>query len=124
MRYQIVNSRTGEIVAEDALLAEQPLVRMKGLLGRASLPPGEAIILRPASSIHMMFMRFAIDVIYLDRNDMIVKLVPNLKPWRFSAARGAHTVIEMASDETHGIDLQPGDRLVMNRLSESLSKPR
>lgn len=111
MHQRIVNSRTGETVADNAVLANNPLTRMRGLLGRKSLPAGEAIILRPASSIHTVFMLFAIDVIYLDRDDTVVKIVPRLAPFRFSAASGARSVIEMAAGGLSGVDLKVGDRL-------------
>jgi uncharacterized membrane protein (UPF0127 family) len=55
-------------VCERCLLAETALTRMKGLLGRRSLPSGEGILLKPASSVHMAFMRFAIDAVFLDRD--------------------------------------------------------
>jgi uncharacterized membrane protein (UPF0127 family) len=111
MAYRITNARTGEVVSDNATMASSPLRRMRGLLGRASLPGKEAIILRPGSSIHMLFMRFAIDVIYIDRNDRVVKVVRGLKPWRFSAARGAHSTIEMMTGATDGVSLEPGDQL-------------
>jgi uncharacterized membrane protein (UPF0127 family) len=116
MRYTITHSRTGAVVAADAVLADSPLSRMKGLLGRRSMPANEAIILRPASSIHTLFMRFALDVIYLDREDTVVKVVPDLVPWRFSAASGGHTVIEMAAGATKGLGIEAGDRLVLTPL--------
>ena len=57
----------GSLVCERCLLAETPLARMRGLLGRAGLERGEGILLRPASSIHMWFMRFPIDAVFLER---------------------------------------------------------
>jgi uncharacterized protein len=113
MQYRITNARTGEVVAEHADLAQSPLKRMKGLLGKKGLALDEAIILRPASSIHTVFMRFAIDVIYVDRDNKVVKVVRDLVPYRFSAAKGAKTVIEMMTGATNATDLQPGDQLVM-----------
>ena len=113
MLYRIANARTGQIVAEHADLAQSPLKRMKGLLGKKGLAPDEAIILRPASSIHTVFMRFAIDVIYIDRDSKVVKVVRNLVPYRFSSAKGAKTVIEMTAGATNSTDLHPGDQLVM-----------
>ena len=114
MRHQITNSRTGQLISDNAVLASSPLSRMKGLLGRGSMPASEAIVLRPASSIHTLFMRFALDIIYLDHDGKIVKLVPNLVPFRFSAASGARAVIEMASGATSQLDLQVGDELIIN----------
>ena len=78
------------------------------------MPPNQAIILRPASSIHTMFMRFALDIIYLDREDRVVKLVPNLVPFRLSAASGARTVIEMVGGATAQLGLEPGDRFILS----------
>ena len=113
MQYRITNARTGQVVAEHAELARSPLKRMKGLLGKKRLALDEAIILRPASSIHTVFMRFAIDVIYTDRDNKVVKVVRDLVPYRFSSAKGAKTVIEMMTGATNATDLQPGDQLVM-----------
>jgi uncharacterized protein len=115
MRCRIVNSRTGQVLADSALMADSPLLRMKGLLGRASLTVGEAIILQPASSIHTHFMRFTIDVIYLNRELEVVKVVRALKPFRFSAARRSHTVIELAENATDAMDLRAGDRLTISQ---------
>ena len=110
-QFRVKNLRTDEVIVPRASLAADPFNRMRGLLGKASLSPGEGIILQPASSIHTLFMRFAIDVIYLDEKGAIKKVVPNLVPFRFSWARGSHTVIEVPSGATRVLDLIPGDRL-------------
>jgi uncharacterized protein len=112
VRTRIINQRTGETIAKSAEVASNPLVRMRGLLGRRSMASGEAIILRPASSIHTMFMLFSIDVIYVDSADVVVKIVRNLAPFRFSAALAAHTAIEMAGGCLTTTDLSVGDRLI------------
>jgi uncharacterized membrane protein (UPF0127 family) len=117
MNYLITNSRTGQVVANPAVMASSPLTRMKGLLGRASMPANEAIILRPASSIHTLFMRFALDIIYLDRDNKVLKLVPDLVPYRFSAGSKAHTVLEMTSGATASMDLQRGDQFLFEPVS-------
>ena len=122
MQYALKNERTGETVAGKAVLASSPLTRMKGLLGRKTLPRDEAIILRPASSIHTHFMRFALDVIYLDSEGEILKIVPNLVPFRFSAARRAHTVIEMVAGALSDKDLRVGDRLLFTSELEDVSQ--
>ncbi len=111
MRYKITNERTGQLVSADVNLANNPFSRMKGLLGRGSLRSGEAIILKPASSIHTAFMRFSIDVVFLNRDDEVVHLKPDLAPFRLGAAVGARSVIEMPAGRLSEIDLQVGDRL-------------
>ena len=117
MHYTITNARTQEVISEDAVFASTPLSRMKGLLGRGSMRPHEAMILQPASSIHTVFMRFSLDVAYLDRENRIVKVVRDLVPFRFSFARRSRTVIEMAGGTFSDLELEPGDELVIRAKS-------
>ena len=118
MYQRISVERSGALISPRAKLAIDPWSRMKGLLGRRDLPGGEGIILRPSSSIHMMFMAFAIDVVYTDRDDRVIKIVRDLKPWRLSAARGAHSTIELKSGVLDGLDIQTGDRLLYDNLED------
>jgi uncharacterized membrane protein (UPF0127 family) len=98
-------------VCERCLLAETALTRMKGLLGRRYLPPGEGILLKPASSVHMAFMRFAIDAVFVDAELRVVKIAANVKPWRMAGARGAKACLEIAAGEATRRGLSVGDRL-------------
>jgi uncharacterized membrane protein (UPF0127 family) len=102
----------GSPVCERCLLAETPLTRLKGLLGRRELPQGEGLLLRPASSIHMFFMRFPIDAVWLDRELRVVGLTHELQPWRTASRRGAKAVLELPAGEAAAHGLQAGDRLV------------
>jgi uncharacterized protein len=102
----------GRIVCERCVLADTALVRMRGLLGRRSLPSGDGILLRPASSVHTAFMRFAIDAVFLDRDLRVLKVASNLRPWRTAARRKAHAVLELAAGETERRGVVTGDRLV------------
>jgi uncharacterized membrane protein (UPF0127 family) len=76
---------------------------MRGLLGRAGLEPGESMLFRPAGSIHMLFMRFAIDAVFCDGDLVVVKVVPNLRPWRMASARGAKVVVELEVGAAEGV---------------------
>ena len=102
----------GSIVCERCLLAETALTRMRGLLGRRELPSGEGILLKPASSVHMAFMRFPIDAVFLDGDLRVVKVAADLRPWRAAANRGAKAVLELPAGEAARRGLTPGDRLV------------
>jgi uncharacterized membrane protein (UPF0127 family) len=102
----------GTVVCERCLLAETALTRMRGLLGRRELPNGEGILLKPASSVHMAFMRFAIDAVFLDGEMRVVKVAEDLKPWRMAGARGAKSVVELAAGEAARRGVTVGDRLV------------
>ncbi|MGZ8740797.1 MAG: DUF192 domain-containing protein [Gaiellaceae bacterium] len=102
----------GRVVCEHLLVATRPLPRMRGLLGRATLPPGEGILLRPAGTVHTFFMRFPIDVVFLDGEQRVVGIEPSLPAWRTSGRRGAKAVVELASGECARRGLSVGDRLL------------
>ena len=73
--------------------------RFWGLMGRRRLPKGEALLLAPCNSIHMCFMRFAIDAVYLDEDYRIIKVVRYLRPWLgVSMCLGACAVLEVAAE--------------------------
>jgi uncharacterized membrane protein (UPF0127 family) len=101
----------GTVVADRCQLAVNPWTRMRGLLGRASLAHGEAMLFRPAGSIHMFFMRFTIDAVFCDRDLVVLDVVPSLRPWRMASRRGAKVVIELAEGASAGV--APGDQLVL-----------
>lgn len=103
----------GRVVCEHLLVATRPLRRMRGLLGRAHLPSGEGILLKPAGSIHTLFMRFPIDAIFLDRELRVVGIVRDLPPWRVAKRAGARVVLELAAGESRRRGLREGDRLVL-----------
>ena len=96
---EVAVSRLGAVVCERCSVAESPLTRMKGLLGRNELPAGEGIWLRPCGSVHTAFMRFAIDVVFLDRELHVLRVAADVKPWRAVAQRGARAVLELRSGE-------------------------
>jgi hypothetical protein len=104
----------GRIVCEHCLLARKPWQRMRGLLGRASLEPGEGMLFEPAGSIHMFFMRFPIDAIFCDRELVVIDVVRDLAPWRTAGRRGAKIVVEVAAGAAAGVE--PGDRLVLGTI--------
>jgi hypothetical protein len=108
----------GSLVCERCLLAETPLARTKGLLGRTGLERGEGILLRPASSIHMWFMRFPIDAVFVDAENRVLRIVSDLRPWRLAWCKGAKAVVELAAGECERVGLRAGDRLLL-RESES-----
>ena len=109
----IVNLTRGTVVCEHGVVADRPLSRMRGLLGRDSLPAGEGVLLQPAPSIHTAFMRFPIDVIFLDRNRHVVKVVETLSPWRMASTRGAHAALELAAGEASARGIELGDHLAV-----------
>jgi uncharacterized protein len=92
-------------------VADSMATRSKGLLGRASLSSGDALLIEPCNSVHTSFMRFAIDVIYLDAEDNVLKVIRKMKPFRFSwGGLSAKRVVELASGAAPS-KLVPGDKV-------------
>ena len=85
--------------------------RLLGLLFAPPLAPHEGLLLTECSSVHSAFMRLTIDVVYLDRNDRVVRCVPMLTPWSASASWGATHVLELAKGGIARYVINPGDRL-------------
>ena len=101
------------VVCERCAVAATPWRRLKGLLGRTGLDADEGLLIRPTSSIHMFFMRFPIDAVFLDRELVVRKVVADLKPWRVAVARGAKSVVELPAGAASRRAIAPGDRLTI-----------
>ena len=97
--YVRIELESGEVVCERCLMATNPLLRFRGLLGKKELPPGEGILLRPCASVHTMFMRFAIDVVFCDGDLRVLSVAAEVPKWRLRAQRGAKVAIELAAGE-------------------------
>lgn len=106
----------GQIVCERCSVASSMPARIRGLLGRSELPAGEGLLIR-TWSIHMFFMRFAIDAVFLDRDRRVVRIVENLRPWKTASCRGAREVIELAAGEAAARGLSVGERLVLEGIA-------
>ncbi len=81
---QILNKSKNTVIAQTASLADTFWTRMKGLLGRGEISAGEALVITKCRSIHMFFMRFPIDAIFVDNQHRVVGLVTGIKPFRLS----------------------------------------
>jgi uncharacterized membrane protein (UPF0127 family) len=112
-RASVVDEGRGAIVCERCVVADRPLARLRGLLGRRELPAGEGLLLRPTGAVHTSFMRFPIDVVFLDRELTVIGVVDGLAPWRAAGRRGARAVLELAAGERASRAISPGDRLAL-----------
>ncbi|HYF64308.1 MAG TPA: DUF192 domain-containing protein [Herpetosiphonaceae bacterium] len=110
--HRIANQTRGSVLATQAELADSFLKRGLGLMGRRSLPEGGGLILYPNNNIHMFFMRFPIDVLFVDRDHRVVGLRHTFKPWRpFAAARAARYTIELPAGVLAASGTEVGDTL-------------
>lgn len=103
-----IEDERGHVVCERCVLADRPLSRLRGLMGRRSLASGHGLLLRPSPSIHTCFMRFPIDVVFLDRELRVVSVRARLRAWRFAGQRGARAVLELPAGEAARRGLVPG----------------
>ena len=101
----------GMVICERCVVADRTLARMRALLGRADLPAGEGMLLRPAVTIHTHFMRFPIDAVFLDRNLRVMDLRGPIRPWRAARSAGAQAVLELRAGEAQRRGIQLGDVL-------------
>ena len=109
---RLVNARTGQTVCSVLEQALDPTSRMKGLLGRDSLPADQGLWIEPCSSIHTFFMKFAIDAAFVSSGGEVLRIFRNLKPFRLAfGGWSARAVIEAASGEFGAGKIAPGDTL-------------
>jgi uncharacterized protein len=114
----------GTVVCEHCFLAETVFTRLRGLLGRSGLSSEEGMLLRPAASIHTAFMRFTIDAVFLDKENRVVKVAAEIRPWRAAACRGARAVLELSAGEAAKRGLRPGVSLTQVWRSEPAARRR
>jgi uncharacterized membrane protein (UPF0127 family)/CheY-like chemotaxis protein len=101
----------GTVICEQCDVADRAPRRVRGLLGRKELGANEGMLLRPAWSIHTAFLRFPIDVLFVNGEQVVMKKVAHLKPWRTTTCRGAREVVELAAGVCDRLGIEPGQRL-------------
>jgi uncharacterized membrane protein (UPF0127 family) len=113
--WRLFDARNGALVAAVVEAAFERKARNRGLLGRAGLADGHALVLAPCSSIHTFFMQFAIDVAFVDRDGYILKIKEKVRPWRLAVSPGAFAVVELAAGALARAAAERGDRLFLSR---------
>ena len=110
--YEMKTTGPGEqVVCARCEVADGPLTRLRGLMGRRVLPRGHGLLLKPAPSIHTFFMRFPIDAVFLDGDMSVVGVRPELAPWRMAGQRGARAVLELPAGEARRAGITEGTQL-------------
>ncbi len=106
--------RTGVLLAADSgqtlarvARCEGALERMRGLLGRPALQPGEGLLIAPCNAVHTVGMRYAIDVVFMDAEGRVLNVRPALRPLRMAHAFRARQVLELAAGEAARLGLRP-----------------
>lgn len=81
---KIINTKNNEIIGNEIIYANTPYRRFIGLMGKKEINDGQGVFLTPCNSIHMMFMKFPIDLIFVDRKNKIIHMTENIQPWKIS----------------------------------------
>ena len=111
----ILNKNRDTILAKDPLIANTLYSRAKGLLGKRDFRNPEAMVIKSCNAIHTFFMNFAIDILFVDKNNKIVGVEPNIKPWRLSHVYWlSRFVIELPVGTIEETKTSKGDELVFS----------
>jgi uncharacterized membrane protein (UPF0127 family) len=105
----------GTMVAQPLEIASSFLARGMGLMGRRSLPQDGGLLIHHCNGIHMMFMRFPIDAVFLDKKGRVLKIYERLRPWigLVPLVWRADQVAELPAGTARRVGIKPGDRLVL-----------
>ena len=113
-----MRNRTRDTVLGHAVeLADTSAKRRTGLLKHERLDPGHGLWIVPCESVHTFFMKFAIDLVYVDRKLKVRKVRNAVPPWRLSACLTAHSILELPAGTAHQTGTQPGDELAFEKLA-------
>jgi uncharacterized membrane protein (UPF0127 family) len=117
LKFLVRNITRGVLLADSVELADTSEKRRTGLLKHTELKPGEGLWIVPCESVHSFFMKFTIDVLYLDREKKVRGMRPKMKPWRVSACLPAHSVLELPAGAIERTGTQKGDQLSLEKQS-------
>jgi uncharacterized membrane protein (UPF0127 family) len=115
-RFGLWNRRTGLPIATRLVPAFDSAGRRQGLLGRTGLAAGEALVLAPCSAIHTAFMRFPLDLLFLDKAGTVLKAASGVGPWRIRAAWGGFAVVELAGGALAASETRQGDAVEVRTI--------
>jgi uncharacterized membrane protein (UPF0127 family) len=108
-RLRVTNVTRGTVLATGLEVADSGAKRNKGLLGRTGLDAGGGLWIVPCESVHTFFMQFPLDLVYLDRKNLVRKTRENVPAWRLSVCLSAHSILELPAGTIRATQTQRGD---------------
>ena len=111
LKVHIRNQTRNTVLATAAEVADTSAKRRTGLLKHTKLEPGDGLWITPCESVHTFFMKFAIDLVYLNRQKKVSKVRHAVPPWRLSACLTAHSIIELPAGTAKETGTERGDQL-------------
>jgi hypothetical protein len=121
LKVRVWNRTRDTVLGEAVDVADTSAKRRTGLLKHARLEPGEGLWISPCESVHTFFMKFPIDLVYVDRKRKVRKVRSRVPAWRLSACLPAHSVVELPTGTAERSGTQVGDELVFDKLDERKS---
>ena len=126
-RVRLTNTSKQTVLGESVEVARTGAERNKGLLGRQGLDPGTGLWIVGTEAVHTFWMKFAIDLVFLDKKRRVTKVVPALKPWRMAMSWRASSVVELPAGAAaearteRGDEIESGDCLLVEGRAEEAS---
>jgi uncharacterized protein len=115
--YRVTNSTRDALLARASAKASNPITRGVGLIGRRGLPDGGGLIIQPCNSVVSFFMRFPIDVVFLDKDFRVIHMIHAMPLWRSSKiVRGSKLVIELPAGTLSATSTTLGDTVTIQSL--------
>lgn len=125
MKIQVVNQTRGTVLGGQVKLADEALGRLRGFLFRKEPGPGQGILLSPCQAVHMFGMRFALDVVFIAEDGVVVAVHRGLRPWRWTPLyhRAMHA-LELPVGTVDQSSTRPGDALSWTPVAEAAEEDR
>ena len=102
------------VLIPDVDVTSSFLERLRGLMFTQSIPDSYALMIRPCNQIHMMNMKFPLDVIYLSKDNTVLHIDENIRPWKIGkTVKKAVGVVEVNAGTCARLGLETGDRLTI-----------
>jgi uncharacterized protein len=114
LKILVRNQTRNTVLADSAEVADTSAKRRTGLLKHDGLAPGQGLWIVPCESVHSFFMKFAIDLVYLDRKHKVRKMRHSMAPWRMSICLSAHSILELPAGVLEATGTQAGDQLTID----------
>lgn len=115
---RVWNASQQTVVCENATIADTARTRLFGLLGKRSLPEDSGLWIKPSSGVHTWAMSMPIDIVALDRDNVVIGAYENVGPWKVRAvALRTRSVLELPSGRISRCDLKVGDRLQVQQTN-------
>ncbi len=113
---KVYNSTQNSLIADEVEVAQNFVTRTFGLIPKKSLNEGEGLVIKPCCSIHTFFMKFYLDVLFVNRKNEVVAPYENVKPWRILPIHlTSHYVIELPAGEISAKNIKKGDLITISQ---------